>query len=199
MLGVWDLRGIISKTTRANAGATEGDVDEVTNLLPLVYERLRKLAQRYLDNERGYQTLQPTALVHEAFLRLVGIDRMDWKSKTHLFAVAATQMRRILVERARKMGAKKRGGRPRRVTLKDGLALTEDRLLDVLALEQALNRLAKASPRQAQVAEMRIFAGLGMREMAHSLEVSESTVRNDWRVARAWLATELRPPGGSPA
>lgn len=165
---------------------------DAAKMTPQVYGELRALAKRYLGRERGYQTLQPTALVHEAYIRMAGIQRIDWSGKTHFFAVAATQMRRILVEHARAASAQKRWGKHQRVTLQDASALTPERSLDILALEEALTRLAERSERQGQVAELRLFAGMNAVDTAHVLKVSERTAREDWRVARAWLARELQ-------
>ena len=126
---------------------------------------------------------------------MAGIDRIDWAGKTHFFAVAARQMRRILVEHARAAVAQKRGGKDQRVTLHDGHALTTERSLDLLVLEQALDRLTERSPRQARVAELRLFAGMGAKEAGMVLRVSERTAREDWRMARAWLSRELASEG----
>src|SRR5262245_15539081 len=172
----------------AHAG---GDGRAADELLPLVYDELRSLAGRYLAAERPGATLQPTALVHEAYLRLIDYDRIDWQGKTHFLAMAATQMRRILVERARGQAAQKRGGRGHRITLTEALTPTSDPSVELLALDEALSRLGARSPRQAQVAELRLFAGLFAREAAFCLGVSERTVKEDWRVARAWLMKEL--------
>jgi RNA polymerase sigma factor (TIGR02999 family) len=161
------------------------------DLIPLVYEELRALARRYLRAERTCDTLQPTALVHEAYIRLVGIDRMSWTGRPHFLAMAARQMRRILIEHARAAGAQKRGGRPQQVTLQDADALTEQRSLELIALDQALDKLERRSPRQASVAEARLFAGMTAAETAGVLKVSERTVKEDWRAARAWLSREL--------
>jgi RNA polymerase sigma factor (TIGR02999 family) len=160
-------------------------------MTPRVYGELRALARNYLKGERSDHTLQPTALVHEAYIRMAGIERIDWAGKTHFFAVAARQMRRILVEHARAATAKKRGGKQQRVTLHDSAILTPDRSLDLLALEDALNRLSERSERQGRVAELRLFAGMSAAETAQVLDVSERTAREDWRVGRAWLAREL--------
>lgn len=170
---------------------------DAAKLTPQVYGQLRALARRYLSGEHGYNTLQPTALVHEAYIRMADIERIEWSGKTHFFAMAARQMRRILVEHARAVSAQKRWGKQRRVTLQDGSAMTAERSLDLLALEEALNRLADRSERQSRVAELRLFAGMNAVDTAHVLGVSERTVREDWRVARAWLARELqsRSPG----
>jgi len=173
---------------KPDTGEPSPDAAELT---PQVYGQLRKLAGRYLQREGGYHTLQPTALVHEAYIRMAGINKIDWAGKTHFFAVAARQMRRILVEHARAAVAQKRGGKHQRVTLHDGHALTAERSLDLLVLEQALDRLAERSPRQARVAELRLFAGMGAKEAGVVLQVSERTAREDWRVARAWLSREL--------
>ena len=173
---------------RQDAGPAEQDA---AALIPLVYDELRALARRYLAQERENLTLQPTALVHEAYLRLIGIDRISWQGKLHFFAMAATQMRRVLIEHARAASAKKRGGRPRRITLADDNALTQQRSLELLALDEALEKLKRRSPRQASVAEMRLFAGMTAAETARVIGVSERTVKQDWRVARAWLTREL--------
>jgi RNA polymerase sigma factor (TIGR02999 family) len=148
-----------------------------------------------MRRERPDHTLQPTAVVHEAYLRMIDISRIDWQGKTHFFAMAARQMRRVLIEHARKAGAKKRGARPQRITLKDDVALARDRTVDLLALQEALEKLARRNRRHAQVAELRLFAGLSEKEMAYALGVSDRTVREAWRVARAWLARELSSAG----
>jgi len=176
---------------------TGGDGRAVDELMPLVYAELRSLAARYLRGERPGATLQPTALVHEAYLRLIENERIDWQGKTHFFAMAATQMRRVLVEHARARAAKKRGAGGQRITLTEALARTPDPSLDLLALDQALTRLVARSPRQGRVAELTIFAGLFAREIAFSLQVSERTVKEDWRVARAWLMKELEVGAGT--
>ena len=177
------------------AAHVRGDPQAAGELLPQVYDELRALAARYMRRERAGHTLQPTALVHEAYLRMIDITRIDWQGKTHFFAMAARQMRRILVESARRISAKKRGARPQRITLADGIALTPGPTLDVLALDQALTRLAEQSPRQSEVAELRLFGDLLVEEIAHLVGISVRTVKRDWRVARAWLSSELDTPG----
>jgi RNA polymerase sigma factor (TIGR02999 family) len=157
-----------------------------------VYEELRVLARRYMRRERRDHTLQPTALVHEAYLRLADINRIKWQGRTHFLAMAATQMRRILVEHARAARAVKRGAGFRRVTLHDDAALTPDRALDLLTLDEALERLATLSLRQSRIAEARLFAGMEIKDLAEELGVTDRTVKRDWRTARAWLARELR-------
>jgi RNA polymerase sigma factor (TIGR02999 family) len=160
-----------------------------------VYGKLRALAGRYMKQERSDHTLQPTALVHEAYLALVNIERVDWKGKVHFYAMAARQMRRVLVGYARRHKALKRGGR--KVTLKSDAEVTPKGVVDPLLLDLALEKLAGMHPRQAEVVELRYFAGLREKEVAHVLGVSERTVRNDWVVARAWLARELGSEHGS--
>jgi RNA polymerase sigma-70 factor (ECF subfamily) len=169
-----------------------GPTEHAAALLPLVYQKLKALARSYMKEERGYQTLQPTALVHEAYLRLMDLDRIDWAGKTHFFAVAATQMRRVLVERARAARTRKRGAGSVRVTFDEHLATAGQPSFEILALDRALRKLARRSERQSRVAELRVFSGLLFREIAAVLGVSERTARQDWRVAEAWLSRELR-------
>jgi len=187
------------RATEALVAHSNGDPKAAEELLPLVYDRLRSLAARYMRSERRDHTLQPTALVHEAYLRLVDRTRVDWQGKTHFYAVAATQMRRVLAEHARARRAGKRGGGARKVTLEDLVGITAGGLVDVLALDEALEKLAQASPRQGRVVELRFLAGLSIEETAHVLDVSVGTVKGDWRVARAWLARELSMPVGDRA
>ncbi len=173
----------------SEAGEPRPSQDE---LFLLVYDELRALARRYLDGEASPGSLQPTALVHEAYLRLVKIDRMRWNDKAHFFAMAATQMRRILVERARAASARKRGSRPRQITLDSDLGSSEGSPLEILVIDEALRRLDERDARQAKIAEMHVFSGMQSAEIAEALSISERTVRRDWRVARAWLTRELR-------
>lgn len=168
-----------------------GGPSAAERLLPLVYDRLRALAGRYLRGERPDHTLQPTALVHEAYVRMIDVKRIDWAGKTHFFAMAARQMRRILVEHARAVGAQRRGAGRRRVEMEDHLAVTAERSLEVLMLEEALSQLAARHERQAHVAELRLFGGMSVDETAQALGVSQRTVKRDWRVARAWLARAM--------
>ena len=159
---------------------------------PLVYDELRQLARRYMNQEYGYRTLQPTALVNEAYIKLSQLKRVEWQSREHFFAFAATQMRRILVDHARARGRDKRGGNGNRVTLHDGLAINRSNDIDLLHLDIELTRLAERHPRQARVAELRFFSGLLITEISEVLEVSPRTVTNDWKVAKAWIAMRLR-------
>jgi RNA polymerase sigma factor (TIGR02999 family) len=177
--------------TGALIAHTTGDPDAASRLLPLVYDQLRALAAGYMRRERADHTLQPTGLVHEAYLRLVDGSRIDLQGKTHFFALAATQMRRVLADHARARNAAKRGGGARKVTLHDVAAIHPDGVVDMLALDEALHRLADESPRQVRVVELRFFGGLSVEATARFLGVSKSTVKGDWRVAKAWLAREL--------
>ena len=178
--------------TRMLEQIKQGDENAANRLLPLVYDEFRALARHYLAQERADHTLQPTALVHEAYLKLVDQNRVDWQSRGHFFAVAAQIMRRILVDHARTRHREKRGGGRARVMLDDAVALSPQKSEDVLALDEALEKLAQVSPRQAQVVELRFFAGLNVDEVATILNVSKRTVEGDWTFARAWLSRELR-------
>jgi RNA polymerase sigma-70 factor (ECF subfamily) len=169
---------------------------DANRLLPLVYVELRRLARAYMRRERVSHTLQPTALVHEAYMRMSNVNRIDWRGRTHFFAMAATQMRRVLVEHARAAGRRKRGAKPLRVELGEGVALTEALSFDLLAIDEGLEQLARRSERQARVAELRLFAGMTAAEIASIVAVSERTVKQDWRIARAWISRRLRSDGG---
>jgi RNA polymerase sigma factor (TIGR02999 family) len=168
-------------------------------LLPDAYQELRRLAAAYLRRERPGQTLQPTALVHEAYLRLAKDKPGRWQNRAHFCAIAANAMRQILVERARARGALKRGGGQPRVTFVDGVIDGRGAAggndgptpIDLLALDQALTRLAELDPRQARIVELRYFGGLSLEETADALDVAPATVKRDWNVARAFLAREL--------
>ena len=164
-------------------------------LMPLVYQELRRLARRYLGG-RGAQTLQATEVVHAAYLRLVGSPRDDWHGKSHFFAAAARAMRHLLVDHARRKGREKRGGRRLRVTFDEvllPLAQVPAELDQLLALDAALARLAELSERQARVVELRFFGGLKVDEVAELLGISRRSVEGDWTVAKAWLRRELAP------
>ena len=157
-------------------------------LFPLVYTRLRELAAQYLQRQKPAQTMEPTALVHEAYVHLA--DRAGWKNKAHLLGVAARAMREILVDHARRRMAAKRGGGRRRLTMSSQI-LEMKVPVDVLTVHELLERLAALNQRQAKVVELRFFGGMTIREVAQSLDVSESTVEEDWRFARAWLSARL--------
>lgn len=173
------------------ARAQEGDRQATDELLPLVYEELRQLADRFLAAEKRGATLQPTALVHEAYLRLVGSDQAGWENRAHFFGAAARAMQRILVEHARARGRDKRvGGRQRQPLSVVDLAVEPD-LEQVLAVQTAVERLEALDPRLAEIVRLRFYAGLGVDETAKALGLSERTVRRDWTLARAWLIREL--------
>jgi RNA polymerase sigma factor (TIGR02999 family) len=168
-----------------------GDAAAFDALVPLVYEQLRALADHYLRHEREGHTLQPTALVHEAYLRLAGQDHAGFNNRTHFFGAAATVMRRILVDHARRRNATKRGAGQVVQPLDEGLAAGLDPTIDFLALDEALTRLAGHSPTPARVVELRYFGGLSVEETATLLEVAPITVKRHWAFARAWLHREL--------
>jgi RNA polymerase sigma-70 factor, ECF subfamily len=161
-------------------------------LLPLVYDELRNLAGGYLDKENAGHTLQPTALVHEAFLRLVGMDQVDWQDRNHFFALGARAMRRILIDHARGRRRAKRGGDGQRVELHSDIWPVPEQGTDILALHEALEQLAQLDERQAKVVELRFFGGLTMDEVATTLNVSKRTAEGDWKTARAWLMVQLK-------
>jgi len=168
-----------------------GDRRALDRLTPLVYEELRHQAARYLRRERRGHTLQTTALIHEAYLRLIDANDVNWQSRAHFFAIAANLMRRILVEHARRRDADKRGGSQVRVQLDEALAVADEADIDLLAIDEALDRLAAIDPQQARVVELRFFSGLSVEETAAALGVSPKTVKRDWSVARAWLRREI--------
>ena len=170
----------------------EGDAKAADRLMPLVYAELRKRAAAYLRRERPGHTLQPTALVHEAYVRMAGQDRAAWKNRAQFFGVAACMMRRILVDHARALNMAKRSGRLISVELQDDHAVVEAPDIDVLALDEALTRLAAFDARKTAVAELRFFSGLSVEETAQVLGVSVATVEREWQVARAWLYSALK-------
>lgn len=168
-----------------------GDREALDELMPLVYDELRKLAHRYMAREHGANTMQTTALVNELYLRLINERGMKWQNRSHFFAVAAQLMRFILVDYARGHARQKRGGHAQQVTLDEALIVSESNAADLLALDEALTRLASFDKRKSRIAEMRFFAGLSVEETADVLSVSPETVMRDWRLARAWLRKEL--------
>jgi len=181
-----------SQATEYLTAHVSGDPLAAEKLLPLVYDQLRALASKHMRAERMDHTLQPTALVHEAYLRLVDGEQIDWQGRAHFFALAATTLRRVLVDHARGKGTQKRGGAAERVELgeADTISLHGDPL-DLLALHDAIELLAETHARQAQVVDLRFFGGLSVAEAARALGVSKDTVKEDWRTARAWLKREL--------
>ena len=168
-----------------------GNADALTRLLPVVYRELRRLAGHYMRQERPDHTLQPTALVHEAYLRLVGQPDRNWQNRAHFFAVAAQAMRTVLVDHARANLAQKRGGAQVHIELSDALKLKAPEPQTLLVLDEILQRLEQIDPRASRVVELRWFVGLSVKEAAHVMGISEKTVRRDWDFAKAWLQAEL--------
>ena len=168
-----------------------GDRNAPEKLLPLVYDELRKLAKAYLQNERRDHTLQATALVHEAYIRLVDWENVSWQNRAHFFAVAAQIMRRVLVDYAREKKAKKRDG-GQKLTLDEAISFSNRREVDLIVLDEALENLAKLDETQAKVVELRFFGGLTIEETAHTLNISATTVKREWTAAKAWLYKTLK-------
>lgn len=169
----------------------EGDKEALDRLAPLVYAELRRLAKSYMRKERAGHTLQTTALINEAYLRLIDAGQVEWRNRAHFFGVAARAMRQILVAMARERGCQKRGGGARRVSLDEAMVIDAGPDEDLVALDEALEALAQFDARKAQVVEMRFFGGLTEAEIAAALDVSSETVRRDWRLARSWLRRKL--------
>ncbi len=180
-----------SQVTKLLQGWRAGDGKAWDALLPLVYDELRRLAHHHLKNERPNHTLQSTALVHEAYFRLVGQELPEWESRAHFFAIAAQLMRQILVDYARRQRASKRGSGACLLALDDAMALPQRASVDVVALDDALNTLAKIDARQSRVVELRFFAGLSLEETSEVMGIATATVQRDWTAARAWLHREI--------
>ncbi len=174
----------------------KGDQDALEQLIPLVHEELRRVARRYMAHERAGHTLQATALVNEAYLRLIDIRQVRWQNRAHFFAMSARLMRRILVDFARSRRYQKRGGGAQKVSLDEALMLCPERGTDLVALDDAVTALAAVDPRKARVVEMRFFGGLSVEESAEALHVSVDTVMRDWKLAKAWLLRELKGQTG---
>jgi RNA polymerase sigma factor (TIGR02999 family) len=168
-----------------------GDSNALDRLTPLVYGELRRIAHRYMQGEREGHTLQTTALVNEAYLRLVGQQRIEWQNRAHFFGVMAQVMRHVLIDHARGRSSAKREGFSHHVPLEESAAMTEARAAELVALDEALNELAELDPRKSRVVELRYFGGLSLEETANVLEVSVMTVRRDWRAAKAWLYKKM--------
>ncbi len=173
-----------------------GDADALARLLNVVSDELHRRAGAYLRRERSDHTLQPTALVNEAYLRLVDRNQVRWQSRAHFFAVAATIMRRILVDHSRRRSAVKRGDDVAKVSLDKAAEVGQEIDIDVIALDRALEQLAEFAPRQARIIELRFFGGLAIREVAEVLSISPATVKVDWSMARAWLFSRLGEGAG---
>jgi RNA polymerase sigma factor (TIGR02999 family) len=189
-----DVAATVTEIVAGLGGGGSADRASAEELLPLVYDELRLLARRYLNRERPGHTLQPTALVHEAYIKLVDQSRVNWQGRTHFFAVGAKVMRNLLIDHARAKGRAKRGGGRHRVTFDEGLTPFASGELDVdqlLAVNEGLDRLAELDPRPARVVELRFFGGLTVPEVALVLGVSQRTIEGDWTHARAWLKREL--------
>ena len=178
------ITALLSQTQR-------GDLQARDVLFESVLKELRKIASRYMRRERQGHTLQTTALVHEAYLRLVEGAEVDWKGRAHFFSVAATVMRRVLVDHARKKGAGKRGGSWERMGFDEAAVVSENRLEEILAIDELLSRLARLDARMSRIVELRFFAGLTEQEIGEVLAVSTRTVKRDWQMARAWLRAEI--------
>jgi len=177
--------------TRLLIAWKSGDAGALEQLVPIVYGELHRMAKRYLRNERPGHTLQPTAIVHEAYLRLLGRQDVAWKGRSHFFAVAAQSMRRVLVEYARQRAARKRGGQGERFLVETAV-LVSPRAVDLIAVDDALARLSKLDPEQGRIVELRFFGGLTEDETAEALEISPSTVHRKWLLAKAFLHRELQ-------
>jgi RNA polymerase sigma-70 factor, ECF subfamily len=172
---------------------SSGQEQALDRLVPHIHQELRKLAASYLRRERADHTLQPTALVNEAFLKLIDQRSVRWQNRAHFFGIAAQAMRRILVDHARTHAASKRGGGLRKVSLDDANVIGPAVDLDVLAIDEALTRLAAIDPQQSRIVELRFFGGLTMEETAEVMHISPATIGREWRIAKAWLSAELRP------
>jgi RNA polymerase sigma factor (TIGR02999 family) len=170
---------------------SQGNPAARETLIPLVYDELRRLARQCLASQRPDHTLQSTALVHEAYVRLVNHSSVHWENRVHFFAVAAQLMRRILVDHARKRLAAKRGGNRLTLTLDDAIALPKKRELDLVALDDALNELAELDQRQSHIVELRFFGGLSIEDASHQLGISPATVKREWATARTWLYQQM--------
>lgn len=180
-----------NRVTELLQGWRAGDREALDALLPLIYDELHRLAHHHLRNERSDHTLRSTALVHEAYFRLVGQELPQWQSRSHFFAVAAQLMRQILVDYARRRGASKRGSGVCMLTLDDAVALPQRKDVDIVALDDALNTLAEIDPRQSRVVELRFFAGLSLEETSEVMGIATATVQRDWTAARAWLHRQI--------
>ena len=177
--------------TELLAGYGRGDKEALDQLMPVVYDELRRQAARYLRREQAGNTLQTTALIHEAYVRLVDQRNVQWQNRAHFFGIAAQLMRRILVDHARAKKRVKRGGSDVRVSLADATVAVKGQDLDVVALDEALERLARIDEQQSRVVELRFFSGLTVEETAEVMGISKATVKRDWSMAKAWLHREL--------
>jgi RNA polymerase sigma factor (TIGR02999 family) len=180
-----------SEVTQLLLAWNKGDRDALDRLMPLVYAELRRLARRHMRSEGSEHTLQPTVLVNEAYIRLVGQNRVNWQSRAHFFGAAAQIIRRVLVDHARGRGRLKRGGNRAQADLNDAAGASAGLNVDVVALDEALSQLAKWDPQKERIVELRFFAGLSIEETAETLGISQATVKREWAAARAWLYQEM--------
>lgn len=191
------MTSVTNDVTRLLGELRNGNEDAVAKLVPLLYRELRRLAGAYLSSERRNHTLQPTALVHEAYLRLVDQRDVQWQNRQHFFGIAAQVMRRVLLDHARGHEAVKRGGAVPKVSLEEAIVISKERSAELLALDEALTRLAALDQQQARIIELRFFGGLTVEETAQLLGISPATVKRDWNMAKAWLNREVRKERGS--
>ena len=173
----------------------KGDQKSLDKLLPLVYDELRRLAASYLRRERPDHTLQPTALVHEAYFRLIDQREVSWQNRAHFFGIAAQMMRRILVDHARSHLYAKRGGGAQKLSLDEAIGLPDQKEVELTALDEALNKLQAIDPRQSRIIELRYFGGLSIEATAEVLRISPATVKREWSMARAWLHRQISKEG----
>lgn len=181
----------MSQVTELLISHRSGNVTALDELLPLVYEELHRIARNYLRHERSGHTLQPTALVNEAYLRLIEQHEVNWENRAHFFGIAARLMRRILLDYARRRLAQRRGGAQAKISLDEGLLVSEDHFGDLIALDETLDHLGQLDARQARIAELHLFAGLTMKEIGEVLGCEERIVQQEWRMAKAWLHSTL--------
>ncbi|MEW6208017.1 MAG: sigma-70 family RNA polymerase sigma factor [Acidobacteriota bacterium] len=185
-----------SDITKLLIDLSDGDQAALDKLIPLVYSELRQMAARYLRREAAPHTLQTTALVHEAYLKLVDQKKVRWQNRSHFFAIAAQAMRRILIDHARTRLSARRGGSEQKIALDDGaIDISEERASSLVALDEALERLAEIDPQKSRIVELRFFGGLSIEETAHALGIGTATVIRQWRVAKAWLYKEVTGEG----
>ena len=182
--------------TRLLVDWQQGDQSALRKLTPLIYDELRRIAHRYARHERNGHTLQTTALVNEAYLRLAGQGSPEWQNRSHFFAVTAQVMRHILIDHARRRRYLKHGGELQQVSMEAASLMPENRAAELIALDEALDELKDFDPRKSKVVELRYFGGLSLEETAAALDVSVMTVRRDWRAAKAWLFSRMRDAGG---
>src|SRR5271155_3266140 len=187
------------EVTMLLSALTNGEDGAASKLIPVVYDELRRLAGSYMRRERVDHTLQPTALVHEAYLKLVEQRSVDWQSRAHFFGIAAQVMRRILIDHARGYLRDKRGGGQKPVPIDEALVFAPEQSMELVKIDQALEQLTKLDPRQAKIVELRFFGGLTVEQTADLLGISEKTVKRDWSMAKAWLRGELKASHGDTA